>query len=630
MNENDKQVVKTMTDVLRYNNMYGIEEHIHDVTINPFKKIYKSLYLDETAIEDHHLGLGVFNTIDQIKKQIQNDPFTDSRLRVEEYIRDIVNDELSSFIADYHPHSIKKYIQEMLDGWNELAILHNIDINDVTESIKGDMSKFNRLEEFKIFSKEVEEIIIKGRRLTVQYREIQLNTEQADNSEKKDYQQKYENLRNYVNDPERVINRKGFETFGNMFNYFEINNTLENIRQKIIKISDRIINETGMVYTDAFKYRNMSVNPEHQNINNFLKNKEVENEFADSIEFKHSFDKHPKYKEFLIFYDTSILVKTNNNEIIVPHDTVDTANIIKDILKGYIDLSLNKNPTVSKHFKNILSKNYYDTTSMMITLDNFHENKDILKNCKFDFSGYESFEQLNDKIAAVIIDQKVKQFAHSIVSNKYLHLYDEKSYEIFKEIYNEKIASSVLQEMIGKKLAVYKSPEEFNIALTKLLDSFNDFSMDAMLYKAKTQQAEIVSQENNQLILKINSFEQSQSLGSPSWCISRDKHYYKSYTSDDANQYFIYDFNKISTDNSSLIGLTLYNDGKISTAHYKNDDPYTTDDFMRKIALDIISKTLENYPQLNHSLRIQLSYTDVVKVVISSTKNSIDFTGYPR
>ena len=36
----------------------------------------------------------------------------------------------------------------------------------------------------------------------------------------------------------------------------------------------------------------------------------------------------------------------------------------------------------------------------------------------------------------------------------------------------------------------------------------------------------------------------------------------------------MYNFNKDSKDNDSMIGITLYNTGEISTAHYKNDDHY--------------------------------------------------------
>lgn len=43
-------------------------------------------------------------------------------------------------------------------------------------------------------------------------------------------------------------------------------------------------------------------------------------------------------------------------------------------------------------------------------------------------------------------------------------------------------------------------------------------------------------------------------------------------------QYFLMDFSKESTDNSSMIGITLEKNGDFSAAHYKDDEECNPDD----------------------------------------------------
>jgi hypothetical protein len=91
-----------------------------------------------------------------------------------------------------------------------------------------------------------------------------------------------------------------------------------------------------------------------------------------------------------------------------------------------------------------------------------------------------------------------------------------------------------------------------------------------MKAKADTYGVEVISENNNILIVRIEDFNQSNLMGSSSWCISRDESYFKSYA-DHREQYFVYDFSKDKTDNSSMIGVTLETNGNYSTAHYKDD-----------------------------------------------------------
>ena len=133
-----------------------------------------------------------------------------------------------------------------------------------------------------------------------------------------------------------------------------------------------------------------------------------------------------------------------------------------------------------------------------------------------------------------------------------------------------------LQEYIGKKIAAFKTPEEFNGALSKFLESLNSFTLEATLNKAEKFGIQVISENHNKLILRINNFEESKTMGSSSWCISRSESYFHSYA-DGAEQYFLFDFSKENTDNASMIGITLHTNGEYSTAHYKDDSECAED-----------------------------------------------------
>src|SRR5690606_34900688 len=102
--------------------------------------------------------------------------------------------------------------------------------------------------------------------------------------------------------------------------------------------------------------------------------------------------------------------------------------------------------------------------------------------------------------------------------------------------------------------------DEFNAGLQKIIDSINNFDPDIISDKSKNLNINTLYKEDNVYVFKIDNFEQSKAIGSTSWCISRHEHYFDSYTENNAVQLFIFDFNKSSKDNKSMIGMTLYSD----------------------------------------------------------------------
>jgi hypothetical protein len=322
----------------------------------------------------------------------------------------------------------------------------------------------------------------------------------------------------------------------------------------------------------------------------FLKSKNEEDLLADKKTDIYTLPEWSNTQRVIIFADSSALIQNNRNEYQEVLSSKDMVELRSRLLGEYINEQFKKNPTIAKTFKqmkDIAYVEYFDTFTKI--LNKYKENEPVLKlnefallstfkeaaaNNEHSFTIYEKFD---DAMSKTIRDHKVKQFIHSIASKKYDHLYNEETYKLAGELYDMKLPDNSLQDYVGKKLAAFKTPEQFNGALNKFLGSLNSFTLDATKAKANTYGVEVISENDNKLILRIKDFDESHAMGSSSWCISRDESYFKSYA-DYREQYFIFDFSKDKTDNSSMIGVTLETNGDYSTAHYKDDSECEEDE----------------------------------------------------
>jgi hypothetical protein len=322
----------------------------------------------------------------------------------------------------------------------------------------------------------------------------------------------------------------------------------------------------------------------------FLKSKNEEDLLADKKTDIYTLPEWSNTQRVIIFADSSALIQNNRNEYQEVLSSKDMVELRSRLLGEYINEQFKKNPTIAKTFKqmkDIAYVEYFDTFTKI--LNKYKENEPVLKlnefallstfkeaaaNNEHSFTIYEKFD---DAMSKTIRDHKVKQFIHSIASKKYDHLYNEETYKLAGELYDMKLPDNSLQDYVGKKLAAFKTPEQFNGALNKFLGSLNSFTLDATKAKANTYGVEVISENDNKLILRIKDFDESHAMGSSSWCISRDESYFKSYA-DYREQYFIFDFSKEKTDNSSTIGVTLETNGDYSTAHYKDDSECEEDE----------------------------------------------------
>jgi hypothetical protein len=166
---------------------------------------------------------------------------------------------------------------------------------------------------------------------------------------------------------------------------------------------------------------------------------------------------------------------------------------------------------------------------------------------------------------------------------------------VFKELYEAKVSSSELQDLVGKKLAAIETPEDFKNYIMKVWNGKNQFSAEHLQVKLDQAGITPLLSHNNVMVFEVKSFEESKKLGSPSWCISREEYHFSSYTKDDKKQFFIYDFSKTSSNKESMIGITLNKDGTFSNQHLKNDDFVEPTDFLRDIQKRLIVKEVDRY-----------------------------------
>jgi len=346
--------------------------------------------------------------------------------------------------------------------------------------------------------------------------------------------------------------------------------------------------------------------PLSNNITGFLQNKiDEEDDHQKGIKLRVELDGY-RTQEIILFVDDSMLGKRSDGSYFDIFTKKQLQTVHDSIMAEYIRNTFNKNPTVAKNFIDILQKDESSSLTvkrLMPSIETYANNLDFFNNKPFDLKAefadsfnkhrkdiYRVYEDLDDKMSRKIKDHKVNQYAHSIASNKYMHLYNEESYKIIEDIFDLKLKTDVFQDYIGKKIAAYKTPEQFNEGLSTFLKSFNGFDMQSMLLKAENAGVQIISESDDILIIEIDNYEQSKLLGSSSWCIVRDESYFNSYTGDGNKQYFIYDFSYESSDNNSMIGFTLDAEGEHYAAHYKDDDEVNENENILMYARDMVNE----------------------------------------
>lgn len=339
------------------------------------------------------------------------------------------------------------------------------------------------------------------------------------------------------------------------------------------------------------------------NISQFLVHKNFENVIKEKI----TLNDNQKIQEYIVFNDCSVVLKKQGNYVAVKnHDELKSTFL--ELKESIIGFELRKKPKIAKIFLDAYKDNPTYFVPVILTMNNFIENEQILKNMKFDFNmiADSDWETVDDQMTALVKSHKLHQYANGMLSNKNKHLLTEKAIASFKVLIEASIPKTVLQEMIGKKLAAIKTSDEFEAYLDRVVEHFSSFNYDNLRHKLDALNITPVYNLNNDVVVfQVKSFEDSKILGSPSWCIARDNYYFDDYTSNGEKQYFLYDFSKDEKDNESMIGFTVNKDGSLRTQHLKNDDHYSADDFLYNVVDHVLYEQINEY-NLTNEQKIEL------------------------
>lgn len=371
---------------------------------------------------------------------------------------------------------------------------------------------------------------------------------------------------------------------------------LKDFENLIIELKNRIeLSSPESILSDSEIFSKKMNKLENSELSNFIIEKEIEENIALKVKFTDS----QSIQALFAFNDGSVSFKKAGiyNNL---NDFREVESLTKDIEESMILYQLRKKPQVAKEFLNAYRENAYsifDMDKVLVAIDTYIENEQILKNMKFDFTILRDscFETFDDAMHAVVNKHKLIQYSNSILSNKYKNLVDDNVLESFKVLMESVVSKQSLQNIVGKKIAAMKSPEQLNEFLEKVISHFSGFSEEILTDKLNNLNINPIYKKNNQIVFEVNNFEESKILGSPSWCISRDISYFESYTDEGCRQFFLYDFNKNEKDDESMIGFTLHKNGTLRTQHLKNDDYYYTDDYFDKLVNEIVYNNIDEF-----------------------------------
>lgn len=413
-----------------------------------------------------------------------------------------------------------------------------------------------------------------------------------------------------------------------MGNSFNLISNIENIKEytnfkyfnkeaygdfvKLTEDAFKIISEKNEKYLPTTLYFS-KYNEQKTDISEFIFNAEIKSK---TINEGH-FPPESNIKKYIYFKDNSSIIEYKNGNIEnFQFGENESRSFLSKIEDEYLNCLLKKRPNYLKFFK---SKKTSETSfkELTICIEMFLKNEQILKNSKINLIDLrdKSIESIYDLMINKEKEYKVDQMCRSILSNKYKDLINDSTKTIIGELYEKGVSTKNLQEFAGKKLALFKNSKELNIFLSNILDDLSEFSSEQLGQKLALMNIEPISTDDNIFIFEVKNFAQSKTLGSGSWCISRDQYYFDDYVNDLSKQYFIYDFNKSELDIESMIGVTLFNDGNFSSQHLKNDDYLDVNDYLKNIRKKIFDKKINDFTL---SEDVALSYKEQTKKIIKN------------
>lgn len=353
-------------------------------------------------------------------------------------------------------------------------------------------------------------------------------------------------------------------------------------------------------------------------VSNFLKVKEFDDKIKTRIEFKGQ-----NTSDIILFKDGSMAIKINEDYINMI-DYKEFRNVKQDLLDSSIGYLSRKKPKIAEFFKAYIEDSSID--DIIDVLDTYQQYSDVITRANVDvlkLNG-KSLEVVDDTFNKIILDHNVNNYTKSILSKKYAELLTPETSKVFKTLYENSVTKQDLQEYVGRKLAAIKTPEEFLAYMIKVKEHFTGFSDEALSAKLKGLDIKPTYAKDGIVIFHVKNFEESNKLGSVSWCISRNKSYFNDYTNNGSRQYFMYDFNKSEEDRESIIGFTIYKDGSIRASHWKNDDNFRFGSQYPELHLEVLKEDLKEF-NLNEKYKKELQEKHQIEFEVE--KHTVKKTG---
>lgn len=485
----------------------------------------------------------------KIKKALESEPTKDMFYKIKAYEIDYV--DTSSLNTEYLIDQVDFIVQDIFS----FAKKHNIDINDEEKEYT------NRINDLR-------ENVNNAASLVRELKKVALQCSQY--SKLSELGEPYASR--HLEAIRKTIAKSNLDdlSFTDIRGYFTSPDYIGKIAD-IVKIKNNVINKLmdADIVPEAEVFVRNQKNPTQ------LQQVIIEKSIADKIEFT----SNQTISGAILFNDGSCCFKEKNGDYQYNISHFRNKKMIEDLKQSVIEFVLRKKPIMMKAFKQKFEEDNDGFHKILNTINRFLENENLVKTLLKD--QYEEFlkvcltksvEGFDDSFSRKADEQRFHQFAYSIVSNKYKHLYNDKTIDLLKDIYEQKISKDNLQKFVGKKIAAFETPQDLNKHLISFLSKLDGFDMETLMNKATEVGATIVSNDFDRLIVETTDYEQMKELGTTSWCIVRDEGYYDDYTCYGKRQYIVFDFTKTTRDTDSMIGITLEANGTFRNAHLKDDD----------------------------------------------------------
>lgn len=222
------------------------------------------------------------------------------------------------------------------------------------------------------------------------------------------------------------------------------------------------------------------------------------------------------------------------------------------------------------------------------------------------FKEHHSVERIRDDINEAKLNNQAKQKMKSFLNKKTYYLLTDENIAIFRTLNEKEVTREQCQNHVFNNIAHYQlkcdETEEdienkyssFRHSLltlkNKILEGFDaNFYYDKM--EDNNHLGNIIYNENNVMIYKVKTAEESLLYGNNTWCISRKdsyEDYFHKYKGENKYQYFYYNF-VAESDNDMMIGITTERDGTPTESFDNRNDCYLKDENLKNI-IDIIKE----------------------------------------